>query len=102
MERLFISAGHNLGVRPADIVGAIANDAGVPGRDIGTIDIYDRYSFVELPAEHHAQVLDRMSRAPLRGRSVEFREATPRGTDDDEDYEEVEDRQSEHGHALQE
>ena len=87
MSRLFISAGHNLGVRPADIVGAIANDAGIPGREIGTIDIYDRYSFVEIPAEHQPQVLERMSRAMLRGRSVEFRKATPRGQGADADAE---------------
>ena len=42
-------AGSRAGVRPADIVGAIANEAGVPGKAIGAIDIYDDFTFVELP-----------------------------------------------------
>ena len=49
MVRLFIDAGSRAGVRPGDIVGAIANEAGVPGKAIGSIDIYDDFTFVELP-----------------------------------------------------
>jgi len=77
MVRLFIGAGSRAGVRPGDIVGAIANEADVPGKAIGAIDIYDRFTFVELPAQYRDQVLQRMARATLRGRPMEIRVATP-------------------------
>jgi ATP-dependent RNA helicase DeaD len=79
MVRLFIAAGSWAGVRPGDIVGAIANEAGVPGKAIGSIDIYDRFTFVEIPAQYQDQVLERMARATIRGRPVEIRIATPEG-----------------------
>ena len=77
MVRLFIAAGSRAGVRPGDIVGAIANEADVPGKAIGSIDIYDRFTFVELPAQYRDRVLQRMARATIRGRPVEIRVATP-------------------------
>ena len=57
MVQLLIDAGRQHGVRPSDIVGAIANEAGVPGRAIGSIDIEARETVVELPQRHQAQVL---------------------------------------------
>jgi ATP-dependent RNA helicase DeaD len=77
MVRLFIAAGSRAGVRPGDIVGAIAGEAGIPGRAIGSIDIYDRFTFVEVPAQYRDQVLESMARATIRGRPVEIRVATP-------------------------
>lgn len=78
MVRLYLGIGRWGGVRPGDIVGAIANEAGVPGKEIGSIDIYDRFSFVELPEGYKEQVLDRMAGGQIRGRSIEIRPATPR------------------------
>jgi hypothetical protein len=75
MVRLFLNAGRASGVRPADIVGAIANEAGVPGQEIGSIDINDRFSFVEVPARYQRQIVERMSGATLRGRPLEIRVA---------------------------
>jgi ATP-dependent RNA helicase DeaD len=60
-------------VRPADVVGAIANEAGVPGREIGAIDIYDRFSLVDVPARYQRQIIEKMSGATLRGRSLEIK-----------------------------
>jgi ATP-dependent RNA helicase DeaD len=81
MVRLYLDAGRGSGVRPADIVGAIANEAGVPGQAIGAIDIYERFSFVEVPVEYRDQVLERMTRTTLRSRPVRVRVATPNGSD---------------------
>jgi ATP-dependent RNA helicase DeaD len=78
MVRLYLGIGRWGGVRPGDIVGAIANEAGVPGKEIGSIDIYDRFSFVELPEQYKEQVLDRMADGQIRGRRIEIRPATPR------------------------
>jgi hypothetical protein len=71
--RFFIDAGRFHGVRPADIVGAIANEAGVPGKAIGAIDIYDDFTLVDVPAEYQARVLDSMSRATIRSRDANIR-----------------------------
>ena len=81
MVRLFLDAGRQSGVRPADIVGAIANEADVPGKEIGAIDIYDRFSLVEVPARFQRQIIERMTGATMRGRNLEVRMAAEdRGT----------------------
>jgi ATP-dependent RNA helicase DeaD len=78
MVRLFIDAGSRGGVRPADIVGAIAAEAGIPGTAIGAVDIYDRFTFVEIPAQYKDQVLERMHSATIRNRPVRIKVAFPR------------------------
>ncbi len=76
MVRLYIDAGRSSGVRPADIVGAIANESGLSGRLIGAIDIYDDFTLVDVPAAQHAQVLASMAGATVRGRDAAVRLAT--------------------------
>lgn len=76
MARLFINAGRSAGIGPSDIVGAIANEAGIPGRDIGVIDIYDDFTFVEVPAHHRNQVLESLAGATIRNRETNIRPAT--------------------------
>jgi ATP-dependent RNA helicase DeaD len=49
MERYRVECGYIHGVRPGNIVGAIANEAGLSGRDIGQIEIFEDYSVVDLP-----------------------------------------------------
>ncbi|MEZ4475754.1 MAG: DEAD/DEAH box helicase, partial [bacterium] len=68
--RLTISLGTRVGLRPGDIVGAIANETGLDGRDIGPIEIYERHSFVGVPAERAQEVIDRMMMATIRGREA--------------------------------
>jgi ATP-dependent RNA helicase DeaD len=75
MIRLFIGAGSRAGVRPGDVVGALANEGGIPGPQIGSIDIYEDFALVEIPREYEEQVLSRMRRAKLRGRPMEIRVA---------------------------
>ncbi len=79
MVRLFIDAGREAGVRPADIVGAIAGETGIPGKAIGSIDLYDRFTFVEVPAEHAERVIAGMRRVKIRNKPVTVKLATPRG-----------------------
>jgi ATP-dependent RNA helicase DeaD len=78
MVRFFLDAGRRDGVRPADIVGAIANEAGVPGKAIGAIDIYDRFTFVDVPAQYQTQVLTRMKDVTIRSQEANIRVALPR------------------------
>ncbi|MBM4382385.1 MAG: DEAD/DEAH box helicase [Deltaproteobacteria bacterium] len=68
--RLFINAGRAAGLRPADIVGAIANEAGVPGSAIGAIEITDGFSLVEVPADAAQVVIDALRGSKIRGKRV--------------------------------
>jgi ATP-dependent RNA helicase DeaD len=78
MVRLFIDAGREAGVRPADIVGAIAGETGISGQAIGAIDLYDRFAFVEVPGVSVEKVLAGMQNATIRNRPVRVKLATPR------------------------
>jgi ATP-dependent RNA helicase DeaD len=71
--RLVMDAGYDIGVRPKDIVGAIANEANVPGRAVGNIDIRDRFTYIEVQEEYVDRILSRVPSTRLRGRNVTFR-----------------------------
>ncbi|MBV9795614.1 MAG: DEAD/DEAH box helicase [Actinobacteria bacterium] len=71
--RLFVSTGRSDGVRPQDLVGAIAGESDLSGRDIGAIEIADRFSLVEVPES----AADDVVRA-LRGTSIKGRKTTVR------------------------
>jgi ATP-dependent RNA helicase DeaD len=77
MARLVISIGRNQNVRPQDFVGAIANEAGIPGRSIGAIDILDTYSFVDIPTEFADRVIQTLKTATIKGRPVNAELAQP-------------------------
>ena len=67
---VFVGAGRRAGIRPADLVGAIANEAGVEARRIGSIEISDSYSLVEVPQEAAEPVIEALRATTLRGRKV--------------------------------
>jgi ATP-dependent RNA helicase DeaD len=70
MVRIYISGGTRMGMRPADIVGAIANEARVNPRCIGDIEIAEGYSLVELPAREVDHVIRSLRGATMRGRKL--------------------------------
>jgi ATP-dependent RNA helicase DeaD len=72
--RLFVNAGRASGVRPQDIVGALANESNLSGRDIGAIQIHERHALVEIP-EHAADDVLRSLRGTttLKGRRANIR-----------------------------
>lgn len=70
MVRLFINLGKKQKVRPGDILGAIAGETGMPGKLIGSIDMYDKYTFVEVPREYAAEVIQVMKTAKIKGNSI--------------------------------
>ena len=88
MVRLYLDAGRQHGVRPADVVGAFTAEAGVPGSSIGTIDMFGDFSLVEVERRAAAILLER-ALLLLRGREVHItparekreteRKAPPRG-----------------------
>ncbi|SFB11043.1 ATP-dependent RNA helicase DeaD [Acetitomaculum ruminis DSM 5522] len=76
MVRLFINIGKK-NARPKDILGAIAGESGMPGKLVGTIDMYDKYTFVEVPREYAKEVLAAMSRCKIKGKSINIEPANP-------------------------
>ena len=77
MVRVYIGLGRNTGVRPADLVGAIANEAGIPGKDIGAIEMGNGFSLVEVPETAADAVIDAMAGAKIRGQRVTVRLERP-------------------------
>ncbi len=73
VTRLFVGAGRAAGIRPADLVGAITNEAGLRGGDIGAIQIADGFSLVEVPAETADQVIRALRAATIKGLRVNVR-----------------------------
>jgi len=78
MVRFFLNVGRAQMIQPADIVRTIATEANIPGSIIGLINIYDRFTFVEVPKEVAPQVMQAMQGATIRGYQVNIEPAKPR------------------------
>ncbi|NTV72180.1 MAG: DEAD/DEAH box helicase [Azonexaceae bacterium] len=81
MVRYRIDVGRDHGVQVKDIVGAIANEAGIESRFIGRIGLYDESSTVELPAGMPAEAANALKRTRVRGLPINLRpdEGRPEG-----------------------
>ena len=73
VTRLYVGLGRKAGVRPADLVGAIANEAGIDARAVGAIEIAERFSIVEVPGEAADDVIGALRATTIRGRRVMVR-----------------------------
>ncbi|HZN71356.1 MAG TPA: DEAD/DEAH box helicase [Micromonosporaceae bacterium] len=73
MTRLFLNVGRNAGIRPQDLVGAIAGESGLTGRDIGAIEIADRFSLVEVPESAADNVIAALRRSTIKGKKATVR-----------------------------
>jgi ATP-dependent RNA helicase DeaD len=91
-ETFRIEVGHVHGVKPGNIVGAIANEAGLEGRHIGHVDIQDDHSFVDLPEGMPKEIFRSLKKVRVAGRELQIalahrssnraaREGTPNGGD---------------------
>ena len=70
MVRLFINIGKKNKAKPGDIVGAITGESGISGKLIGTIDMFDKYTFVEVPREHAKSVIEAMKNTKIKGKQI--------------------------------
>ena len=73
--RLSMAVGKKDGIRPADVVGSIANEAGISGREIGPIEIRDEITYVTIPARYRDDVIAKLGGTRFRGRPVNLRVA---------------------------
>ena len=74
MTRYRVAVGHKDGVKPGQLVGALANEGGIEGSRIGRIDIRNAFSVVELPSSLPPSILAKMGRARVAGRPLEISE----------------------------
>jgi ATP-dependent RNA helicase DeaD len=75
METYRIEVGHQHGVQPGNIVGAIANEADLESRYIGRIDIRDAFSLVDLPAGMPPELLEHLKKVRIAGQALRMRAA---------------------------
>jgi len=75
MESYRIEVGHAHGVKPANIVGAIANEAGLESRYIGRIDIHDEYTLLDLPEGMPREVLTHLKKVWVSGQQLRIHKA---------------------------
>nr|CEL14265.1 DEAD-box ATP-dependent RNA helicase CshA [Kibdelosporangium sp. MJ126-NF4] len=73
VARLFLGIGRNAGIRPQDLVGAIAGESSLTGRDIGAIEIADRFSLVEIPESAVDEVISALKHSTIKGKKPTVR-----------------------------
>jgi ATP-dependent RNA helicase DeaD len=71
--RVFIGLGRAAHIRPQDLVGAITGETSLQGREIGSIELSDRFSLVEVPADRIDEVITGLRKTKLKGRKATVR-----------------------------
>ncbi len=78
MVRFFVNIGRGAHIGPADLVRAISEEAGVPGQVVGKIDIFDRFTFVEIEEDSAPFVYEAMRKGRINGARINMEPARPR------------------------
>ncbi len=76
---IYVGVGRKAGIRPNDLVGAIANETGLTGREIGPIRITDTYSVVGVPETRLDNVIDQLKHTVIRGKAASVRRYVDNG-----------------------
>lgn len=80
MVRLFINIGSLNKIQPRHIIQSIANSTSLPGKLVGAIDIYDKYTFVEIPREYAHEVMESLKDSTMLGKRINVEKSNKRGT----------------------
>ncbi|MCU7511639.1 MAG: DEAD/DEAH box helicase [Ignavibacteria bacterium] len=78
VARLFLNVGKKDKVKPGDIVGAIAGETGLPGKIIGEIDMFDKFTFVNVPEKFAGEIIEVMQDNQIRGKKISIEVAKDR------------------------
>lgn len=78
MVRFFINIGSENNIQPKHIIESLVASSGVPGKMVGSINIHDRYSFVEVPKEFASQVLKSMKNYTIKGKRINIERSIAR------------------------
>jgi len=73
--RLWVSVGEVQGVVPIDFVNTVAGITGLPGKVVGTVDVRERHSFVDVASEHANGIIAKLNRAEIKGHKVKVKVA---------------------------
>jgi ATP-dependent RNA helicase DeaD len=73
--RLWVSVGEAQGVKPIDFVNTVAGITGLPGKVVGTVDVRERHSFVDVASEHANGIIAKLNRAEIKGHKVKVKVA---------------------------
>ncbi|HXY29217.1 MAG TPA: DEAD/DEAH box helicase [Gemmatimonadaceae bacterium] len=81
VARIYLNVGARDGATARDVVGAVANEAGIPGAQIGRVELRDTHTLVEIPATEAEAAVKRLAGITIRGRRVAARvdQDRPRG-----------------------
>jgi ATP-dependent RNA helicase DeaD len=85
MERYRLAVGHNHGVMPGNIVGAIANEADIEGQYIGRINIHDDYTLIDLPAGMPKETFNDLKKVRVAGQKLDISRLGQREKQQDSD-----------------
>ena len=75
MVRFFVNIGKNHGIGPKDIVSSIATEVGIPGKLVGSIKLFDKFTFVEVPECYAKEVLLIMKNREIKGNRINIEPA---------------------------
>ncbi|MPW25067.1 DEAD/DEAH box helicase [Alkalibaculum sp. M08DMB] len=75
MVRMFINIGKNKQLQPGDVVKSIASETSMSGSNIGHIDIYENYTFVDIPQQYADEVIDIMHKGMIKGNKINIERA---------------------------
>jgi ATP-dependent RNA helicase DeaD len=73
--RLWMNLGETQGIKPIDVVNAVAGETGLPGKVVGTVDVREKHSFVDVAAEHVNGIVAKLNRAEINGHKVKVKVA---------------------------
>jgi ATP-dependent RNA helicase DeaD len=71
--RLYMNAGAEMNVGPADVVGAISGETGLPGKVVGRVDIRERHLFVDVASEHANSIIAKLNRTQIKGHKLKVK-----------------------------
>ncbi|MCX2739305.1 DEAD/DEAH box helicase [Pontibacter anaerobius] len=80
MDRLFITIGKKDRVHPRDLIDLLAQNSSIPEGRVGDIDLYDKFSFVEVPTEYTAEIVESIGRVEYDGRMVIVEKSQKKGS----------------------
>lgn len=75
MTRLFLNVGRKQKVQAKDILGSIAGETGVKGSHIGNIDVYDKYTFVDVDKDMAKTIITKMKNRKIKGNKLNIERA---------------------------
>lgn len=79
MVRFFLNVGRNVNMKPQDLVREISESVGIPGKAVGRIDIFENFTFVEVPEEVAPFVYESLRQTRINGKRINLEPAKPRG-----------------------